>query len=302
MRSDRLRFPLKTNVRNWLLASRPKTLIASVAPVAIGTALAVRDQAEHWPTALLCLFGALSIQVGTNFCNDYFDFRQGADTADRKGPRRAVASGLISPSAMWWASVAMFTWAAFFSWWLVRRGGWPMAAIAALGIGLGILYTAGRRSLAYLGLGDVCVLVFFGPVAVGGTYYVQALRLPWYVLVAGLTPGLVSTGILAVNNLRDIDEDRLAGKKTLAVRFGSHFVRAEYTVMIVTSMMLPLVLGWSGILNRRAWLIAFAALPALWLIREVWRRDAESLNPLLGGTAAFLLVQSLAFILVCLLP
>jgi 1,4-dihydroxy-2-naphthoate octaprenyltransferase len=281
--------------RNWLLAARPKTLLASVCPVAMGTALAERDGSVHWPAALAALGGAIAIQIGTNFCNDYFDFRQGADTPKRQGPMRAVQAGLISPSAMWNATLAMFGTAAALSIYLVIRAGWPLAIIGGLSIACGIAYTASRFSLAYLGLGDLFVLTFFGPVAVAGTHYVQALRLAPSAIVAGMAPGLISVGILVVNNLRDIREDALAKKRTLAVRFGADFARRQFALCMLGAALVPLIL-WRDFDFPAAILVASAILlPGLLLARQLWRRAGPALNPLLGATAGVLLLYTLLF-------
>jgi 1,4-dihydroxy-2-naphthoate octaprenyltransferase len=284
----------------WILAARPKTLWAAVAPVTIGTALAYGDQALHWPSALIALTGALLIQVGTNFCNDYCDFKKGADTPDRQGPVRATQAGLISPDAMKRATVLTFVLAAVICSYLVWRAGWPLALVGALSILCGVLYTAGPFPLAYVGLGDLFVVVFFGPVAAAGTYYVQALHLPMYAVVAGLAPGLLSTAILTVNNLRDIESDRKAGKKTLAVRLGATFARWEYTVCVVTAALVPVVLHRAWNLPRGV-LLASLILPiALPVIRRVWRGDdGRALNPMLGATALLLLLYSALFAVGC---
>lgn len=281
--------------RNWLLAARPKTLLASICPVVMGSVLARRDGSLHLPTALAALGGAIAIQIGTNFCNDYFDFRQGADTALRQGPTRAVQSGLISASAMWNAALAVFGVAAVLSVYLVIRAGWPLAVVAAVSILCGVAYTASRYSLAYLGLGDLFVLVFFGPVAVAGTHYVQALRLAPSAIVAGLAPGLISVGILVVNNLRDIREDAQANKRTLAVRWGAEFARFQYTVCMLGAALVPLIL-WLRFEFPAAILAASAILlPGLALARQLWRRAGYALNPLLGATAGVLLMFTLIF-------
>ncbi|MEL7267761.1 MAG: 1,4-dihydroxy-2-naphthoate octaprenyltransferase, partial [Planctomycetota bacterium] len=222
-------------ISHWLLAARPKTLIAALSPVAMATAMAIADGGVHMLALAFALIGAISVQIGTNFCNDYCDFFQGADTDDRKGPTRAVQAGLISPRAMLIATILMFLITAIATCALAMRAGWPFLVIGALSILFGVLYTAGKYSLAYQGLGDPFVLVFFGPVAVAGTYYVQTLQ--WNnlgaVAIAGLAPGLIATGLLVVNNLRDIDEDRAASKRTLAVRYGATFSRVQYTVCIL---------------------------------------------------------------------
>lgn len=285
-------FPVKT----WTLAARPKTLWAAVAPVAVGTAMAFEAGAAHAASAFFALLGALLIQIGTNFSNDYVDFLKGADTGERKGPLRVTQAGLVSPRAMRRATFLVFALAFATGLYLVWRGGWPVLLIGALSIVAGVCYTAGRRSLAYLGLGDLFVLLFFGPVAVGGTYYVQALGITWEVIVAGLGPGLLSTALLVINNLRDVDEDRAAGKKTLVVRFGRPFGVGLYVAGVVGAGLVPVVLC----LATEAHVAALAAvvvmpmaIPAMRTLAA--RQEARALNPLLGTTARLLLVYSLLF-------
>jgi len=264
--------------------------------VAIGTVLAYGDGAHHVAAALWALVAALLIQVGTNFANDYFDHHKGADTAERLGPIRAVQAGLVSPQAMRRATIAVFLLATVCGAYLVVRGGWPVAAIGLVSIAAGVAYTAGPCPLAYVGLGDLFVLVFFGPVAVAGTYYVQALALRPEVVVAGLGPGLLSVALLTVNNLRDVDQDRLAGKRTLAVRLGRGFARSEYVVCVVLAAALPVVLyRWTG---GRPWamltlLTLVAALPALRMV--IGGTVGPSLNRALAGTGRALLDYSLLF-------
>jgi len=285
---------------SWFLAARPKTLLASVAPVAIGSALAARGGAFHAVPAIAALLGAMCIQIGTNFCNDYCDFFQGADTDDRKGPTRAVQSGLISPPAMFRATVAMFGLTGLICVYLVARAGWPLLVVGGLSILLGVLYTAGKNSLAYLGLGDLFVLVFFGPVAVGGTYYVQALHLPWWIPLAGVAPGLISVGLLVINNLRDIEEDRVANKRTLAVRLGRRFSRWQYALCLVAAACVPILLWQQGHLPPLCLAASVSIVPALFLIRHVWQNDGAKLNPNLGKTAGLLLTYTLLFSVGCL--
>ena len=185
-----------SSISAWILASRPKTLFAGISPVAIGTAVAHAEGRFALGPMVAALVGALSIQIGTNFCNDYFDHFQGADTEARKGPTRAVAAGLISPTRMALATAAMFGVTLLVSCYLGQHAGWAFLLIGIMSIVCGVMYTAGRWSLAYLGLGDPFVLVFFGPVAVAGTYYVQALTLNLAIVVAGLAPGLMAVGLL----------------------------------------------------------------------------------------------------------
>ena len=267
-------------------------------PVLMGTVMALDDGLSHWPSATLALFGALSIQIGTNLANDYSDFAKGADTHERKGPVRVTQAGLLSPRAVILGAATMFGLAASSGLYLVARGGWPVLVIGVLSIVSGILYTGGPRPLGYLGLGDLFVLIFFGPVAVAGTYYVQALDVTWIVIVVGFAPGLLSVALLSVNNLRDIDEDRAVGKRTLAVRFGVGFARWEYIVCVVAAASIPAVLH--AITGMRAWtlaclLIIGAALP---IFRSLLSgTNGRGLIPLLGDTARLSILYCILFCL-----
>ena len=258
--------------------------------------MAYADGGFHALAALCALLGAVCIQVGTNYANDYLDYVRGADTEARKGPTRATQAGLVAPRAMQWATVLAFAGAVVVGLYLIVRGGWPILAVGVLSIASGVLYTYGRYALAYTGLADLFVLIFFGPVAVGGTYYVQALTLPSYVVVAGLGPGLVSVAILIVNNLRDVSEDEAAEKKTLIVRFGRRFGEAAYGVCVLAPLFLPLVLfGMTG--DHIGALATLALIP---LALRAWRRlratdEVWALNPLLGVTGRLLMLYGLVF-------
>lgn len=278
----------------WIQAARPKTLSAAVSPVLLGTAFAVADHAFHALAFVCALLGAVLIQIGTNFANDYKDFERGTDTVARKGPLRVTQAGLVSRDAVKRATIIAFSLAFISGLYLVARGGWPILAIGLVSIASGVAYTAGRYALAYTGLADLFVLVFFGPVAVGGTYYVQALSLPPEVVVAGIGPGLLATAILLANNIRDIDEDGVADKRTLVVRFGRTFGVGSYSVCIVGAALIPLVLVlWT---SGHSWaLIATAVALGLGIpLAATLRRtdDPMVLNPLLGKTAQLLLVYS----------
>jgi len=280
----------------WILAIRPKTLPAAIAPVMIGTAMAYGDGLFHGPSALMALSAALCIQIGTNLANDYFDFKKGADTPDRKGPTRVTQAGLIKPQVVFWASMVFFALAALSSIYLIHRAGTCILIIAAASIISGILYTAGPKPLGYLGLGDLFVLVFFGPVAVGGTYFTQGLEINWAVIIAGLGPGFLSMAILAVNNLRDIDTDRRAGKLTLAVRFGRSFAMSEYLFCIIAATLTPFAVflitdDHQGI--AAASLIGFCAIPC---VKAAFTHlDGAALNRVLGQTGRLLLIYSAVF-------
>ena len=282
----------------WVWAVRPKTLPAAVAPVLVGTAMAQEAGALHLKAALMALLGAVLIQIGTNLCNDYVDFRKGADTDARRGPLRVTQAGLVSVDAMRRATLLVFALAALAGLYLIVRGGWPIALIGALSITAGILYTAGRYPLAYVGLGDIFVLIFFGPVAVGGTYYVQAMDISTEVLVAGLATGLMAAAILQVNNIRDMEGDRAAGKRTLVVRFGRRFGITLWAGCVVVAALIPLELVVVTAEHRWAALTLLILIPGLALFQRLCSETVmERLNSLLGQTVLLLLAHSLLFAL-----
>ncbi len=280
----------------WILAARPKTLPAAVAPVLIGTAIAFDAGKVHWLSAILAAFAALMIQIGTNFANDYFDHLHGADHRGRLGPTRVTQAGLVKPQTMKLATAVVFGLAFLSGIYLIYRGGWPILVIGLLSILFGILYTGGPFPLGYHGLGDIFVFVFFGLVAVGGTYYVQALALPPKVLIAGVAPGFYSTAILTVNNLRDIFSDQEAGKKTLAVRFGSRFARLEYLLSLFIASLVPVILyllTTEHFYALAASLVFFVAIPSL---KTVFREPPGTIfNQVLASTGKLLLIYSLLF-------
>jgi 1,4-dihydroxy-2-naphthoate octaprenyltransferase len=287
---------LMGSLKIWLLACRPKTLWASVAPVIIGTAMAYSHGTAHWFAACFALVGAGMIQIGTNFANDYFDFVSGVDNQDRLGPVRVTQAGFVSPRSIKTAFTAAFFLAAVCGIYLVCRAGWPLLLIGVLSILFGLLYTGGPFPLGYTGIADFFVLLFFGPVAVAGTYYAQALRFDSLTIIAGLAPGLFSVAILTVNNLRDIHTDKQAGKKTLAVRFGRTFARMEYLVSLATACLVPV---WLYILSPDhscqmfSGLVFFGALPCLKIMfREL---PGPMFNHALATTGKLLFIYSIVF-------
>lgn len=283
-------------IQSWLLAIRPKTLTASVSPVLIGTAMAVGDGIHHFPSAIVCLITALMIQIGTNLANDYFDFKKGTDTAERIGPVRVTQAGLISPVFVMLGFIVAFLIAGLGSYWLFERGGIPIMVIGILSILSGILYTAGPFALGYLGLGELFVLIFFGPVAVGGTYYVQSYEINMAVILAGLAPGLISVAILCVNNYRDIESDRKANKKTLAVRFGRSFAQLEYAYALAAAALVPLVIFYLIHDHVHILLSSLIMIPAVPLIHTVCTTaDGPALNKTLAMTGGLLLLYSITF-------
>jgi len=278
-----------STLRSWILASRPKTLVAAAVPVMVGAALAREAAAEHWPFALCALLAALCIQIGTNFANDYSDFRRGTD-AQRIGPTRVTQSGLIAPERVKDGAILAFTLATVFGLFLVLRGGWPIMAIGILGMIFGWLYTGGPYPLGYHGLGEVFVFVFFGLAAVAGTHYVLTLEWNPISLLVAIAPGLHASALLDVNNVRDIDTDRAAGKRTLAVMHGRTFARWEYLLLCTLPFVVPVILALIGF---SAWvLLSLLAMPLVIApVRLVFTQtDGPSLIRALAVTARLQLV------------
>jgi 1,4-dihydroxy-2-naphthoate octaprenyltransferase len=277
----------------WIHAARPKTLVTGISPALIGTTLAIGQGKFDLLLFLLTLCTGLCIQIGTNLCNDYFDFVKGADTAERKGFMRVTQAGLVTPAAMKRAIVALFTLAFLSGCYLIAQGGIGIAGMLAVYILLSILYTAGPYPLAYLGLGDLLVLFLYGPGATLITYYLQMGSLSKEAFFAGLSPGALSMAILTVNNVRDIEEDRVANKKTLVVRFGRRFGKGQFLFAILLSL-LPLAVLYST--HPFCVLSALILLPALPLgLTMIKNQDPRQLNPLFGKTAKLLWLFTLLF-------
>lgn len=271
---------------DWFLAARPKTLTAAVVPVVVGTALAHSATGRVlWLYSGLALAGALLIQIATNFINDALDWEKGTDNEERVGPRRVTASGIIPPRTVKIGAAVCFALAALCGVPLLLRGGWPLLAIGLASIAAGYLYTGGPYPLAYHGLGELFVIGFFGLAAVGGTYYLQVLTFDAAAVMAGLAVGMLSTVLLAVNNVRDMEGDVKTGKRTMAVRFGRAFGVAE----IVLFSLAPIALGawWSVRGERLAATLPILLLPLAAAIIVSARRDrGPALNRTLGMAAA----------------
>jgi 1,4-dihydroxy-2-naphthoate octaprenyltransferase len=280
-----------SGARIWLMAARPRTLPAAVAPVLVGTALAGQAGVFHPLTFVATLIGAIFIQVGTNLSNDYSDARRGADTEDRLGPVRVTAGGLVPPRQVLMATWVSFGVAVLVGIYLVAVAGWELLLVGGASILAGVLYTGGPRPYGYEGLGELFVFAFFGIVAVTGSYFVQAKELPWEAFVLAVPVGLLAAAILMVNNIRDLETDRRAGKRTLAVRLGRHRARRLYALMVYVAFFLaplPWVLG-----SLSAWLLLpWLAMPlAVPLVRTVANRtDGPTLNAALARTGMLQLV------------
>jgi 1,4-dihydroxy-2-naphthoate octaprenyltransferase len=271
-------------VRIWLMAARVRTLPAAIAPVLVGTSLAIAETDDLRVGAFVAaLLGAIFIQVGTNLSNDYSDARRGADTEDRLGPVRVTAGGLVPPRQVLIATYVTFGLAVVCGIYLVSVAGWELLLIGAASILAGVLYTGGPRPYGYEGLGEVFVFLFFGIVAVAGSYYVQTKHLDWEAFALAVPVGLLATAILVVNNVRDLETDRRAGKRTLAVRLGRSRARGLYAAMVYGAFLtapLPWILG-----SLSAWLFLPWVLLVLStsLVRTV-RNHAD--GPTLNGALA----------------
>lgn len=288
----------RRGARAWWLAIRPKTLTAAIAPVAVGAALAVRDGVFMPTPALAALVGALLIQIGTNLANDVLDFRRGADDEERLGPTRVVQAGLLSPSAVALGAAAAFGAAALSGLYLILVAGWPILVVGVAAIVSGVLYTAGPYPLAYVGLGDLFVLLFFGLAAVAGTYYVQALTVTPAGLGLGLAVGALSVAILNANNLRDIEGDARIGKRTLAVRLGQARTREYFAAVIAVALALPVLMVLIGWLGWPVLLVLLALPAAVSTVRPVLAGVAgRALNPVLGQTARLQMVHAALLVL-----
>jgi 1,4-dihydroxy-2-naphthoate octaprenyltransferase len=283
-------------LRIWLMAARPRTLPAAIAPVLVGTAAAVERHGDlpRVGAFIAALIGSIFIQIGTNLANDYSDAKRGADTVDRLGPVRVTAAGLVAPR-----SVLVATWLAFgiavaAGIYLATVAGWLIIAVGAASIAAGVLYTGGPRPYGYAGLGELFVFLFFGLVAVNGSYYVQLERLDWLPFGLSVSVGCLATAILVVNNVRDVDTDRRAGKRTLAVRIGRDGARRLYLGLIgVAYLCLVVTLAAHG----GPWWALLGLLSAPMALRPasavLTRTDGRALNGALAGTGALLGVFSL---------
>lgn len=286
--------PAMSPARIWWLASRPRTWPAAMTPVLVGTAVAFLQGGFAPGPALAALLGALLLQIGSNFANDYFDFVKGADTAERIGPLRVTQAGLVTPAQIRLAMGVVFGLATLVGAYLAWVGGWPIVAIGIASILAAIAYTGGPFPLGYWGLGEVTVFLFFGLIAVTGTTYVQTLAFSPLALWLALPIGAWASAILVVNNLRDAPTDVLAGKRTLAVRFGQPFARHLWSVLVFGGFAVPVVLASLGEVRWGA----CAALLALPLVRGPFRAvygepSGPALNAALGGTGKFMMVAGL---------
>lgn len=291
-------------MNRWIVATRPNTLIASASPVLIGTSLAhARGLFAFW-IFLFTLLTGLGIQITCNMANDYFDFLKGADTPDRKGPVRVTQSGLASLSVAKQMTLIFLLSTTAFGIPLMIRGGWIICLLVPLALAFAFAYTAGPFPISYLGLGEFFVLIFFGPVATGCTYYLQTLHWDLLPFIAGLSPGLISCGILIINHIRDVDEDKKSKKKTLVTRFGTAFGKWEYTMVITAALVIPFFLSTPHSFTLRhplkhpfALLLLLCALPATTLIWSLFKNsNPYAYNSLLANTGKLLALFTFIFI------
>lgn len=278
----------------WLLATRPATLTASVAPVMAGSALAWARGALRLDVLATALFGAALIQIGTNLANDYFDFKKGADTAERLGPARVTQKGWVTPEAVFRGMVLAFVGATLAGVHLVWVGGWPIVVLGLASIAAGVGYTAGRYALAYLGLGELFVFLFFGLVAVVATYGLHGAPItdaaPW---AAGVALGAMASAVLVVNNLRDRDTDVRAHKRTMAVRIGATWTRREYAALMAAPH--AVAVAYAVTTGAYGWLATLVTAPlTVAAVRRVYAVDGRALNPMLGQTAKLVLLWAAA--------
>ncbi|HEV8658346.1 MAG TPA: 1,4-dihydroxy-2-naphthoate polyprenyltransferase [Thermoanaerobaculia bacterium] len=280
------------NIKAWLLAARPKTLSASIAPVLVGTGLAF--QVKHrvpWIYAVFALFSALFIQIATNLINDALDFRKGTDTSTRLGPVRVTQAGLLSAETVMRGAYVCLVVAALLGIPLILRGAWPIFVIGVASMIAAYAYTGGPYPLAYHGLGEVFVMIFFGIVAVGGTYYVLTLQYAIEAFLCGVAIGSLAVVILAINNLRDIEGDRASNKKTIAVRLGERGARAEIVAFIVLAFVAIAFVA----------PLTLLAMPlAIVLIVRVYRSSGRELNRCLAMAGALEMAFALLFLVICL--
>lgn len=285
-----------TSLSIWIKAARPQTLPAAFVPVCVGASLAFHDQQFLLAPTVVALLCAFLIQIGTNFANDYFDFKKGADTDDRIGFERATAKGLISARSMRNATIITMGIAFLLGLYLVWHAGWAIFWIGIASLIFGILYTGGPFPLGYNGLGDIFVFLFFGIVAVIGTYYVNALEWSNTSFWASLSVGALATNILVVNNLRDVEQDQAAGKNTLGVLLGEQALRWEYLLMLLLALAIPphfyVQLNFGIVI-----FLPFLTIPlGIYLLSKVWfEDDKRTFNSLLKQTAQFMTLFGILF-------
>jgi len=277
-------------VNPWILASRPKTLPAAISPVILGLALAYHNNQLNILVGSLTLLASILIQIGTNLANDAYDFLSGADNENRMGPKRATNSGLLNPKVVLNKMRLVFLFSIIIGCYLAYIGGWPIVLIGLLAILSGIAYTGGPYPLGYNGLGDIFVFVFFGLIAVPGTYYLQTNTVSYESVLVGILCGSFSTAILVVNNVRDLNTDKKSNKKTIAVILGKKFCEFEYFLMLLLGLSIPVYLN--IFLNfKNSMLLVLVTIPiAIKLILELHFEVGKKLNSVLERTARLYMI------------
>lgn len=286
----------KTNsLRAWFLAARPKTLPAAAAPVVVASTLAFLDGRFDFFSALAALLGALLLQVGSNVANDLYDFERGSDAGERLGPVRVTQAGLLSAKQVRRGMYLIFGLAALIGLYLVLHAGWVVVAIGLAAIFAAVAYTGGPFPYGYHGLGDIFVFIFFGLAATVGTYYVQAQTtsaLAWWL---ASVMGLLIVAILVVNNIRDIESDRQANKRTLAVILGLKFAQGEYVACIIGAYLIPVVIWLLGLMPLTGFLVLLSIPMAIRLVQAIYSEEGRALNKTLAGTGRLTLIYAILF-------
>ena len=287
-------------LKSILIAIRPKTLSASIAPVLVGSSIAFNSSHFNMQIFFLTFFSAIFIQIGTNFANDVYDFINGADNDERIGPTRAVQANLISVRAMKYLTIISFSLSVICGLPLVIQGGYPILLVGILSIISGYAYTGGPYPLGYNGWGDIFVFIFFGPIAVCGTFFLQLGYLSVESIISGIIMGCLSVTLLCINNIRDVETDRNVGKRTIAVRFGVMFVKILFISLFLISYLLLAYLSFNlSYLNTNVFfLLLIITVPlCIKLNFDVFKLKSHSLNRLLSNVSVFIIIFSLLFIL-----
>ena len=287
-------------LKSILIAIRPKTLSASIAPVLVGSSIAFNSSHFNMQIFFLTFFSAIFIQIGTNFANDVYDFINGADNDERIGPTRAVQANLISVRAMKYLTIISFLLSVICGLPLVIQGGYPILLVGILSIISGYAYTGGPYPLGYNGWGDIFVFIFFGPIAVCGTFFLQLGYVSIESIISGIIMGCLSVTLLCINNIRDVETDRNVGKRTIAVRFGVMFVKILFISLFLISYLLLAYLSFNlSYLNTNVYfLLLIITVPlCIKLNFDVFKLKLHSLNRLLSNVSVFIIIFSLLFIL-----
>jgi len=290
--------PTKPGLRLWIQAARPWTLGVAISPILMGILIAHTESGVKWLAALAAFSGGVLIQIGTNLANDYFDFKKGADTETRVGPQRVTQAGLIVPEMVRNAFIACFGMAFLIGIYLVYLGGWPIVAIGLIALVLGVIYTGGPFPLAYHGLAELPAFLFFGPIACATTTYVQTHSWSLSALIAGTSAGFFSVALLSINNLRDHDEDRKVGKRTLIAIFGRRFGVFEYSISVLLATLLPLLFYFSAPDHPMIAFTSVTSLMALHAVRTtVQHKHPNELYAVLKMTSKLQIIFTAIFML-----